>query len=125
MDEKAAHILAQKFPELSTDRVSQYVTRLKEKIGLSKASAVYSVACRVTPIGPNPLGLQRGRVVKIEGDHYLALGCGFLNLEFANLDRPGILRTIDAEEFARLGDEGFQVLDDEQSQQIIEKSLAD
>jgi hypothetical protein len=125
MDEKAAHILAQKFPELSTDRVSQYVNRLKDKIGLAKASAVYSIACRVTPIGDNPLGLQRGRVVKIEGDHYLALGCGFFNLEFANLDRPGIFRTIDADEFARLSDAAFQVLDEEQSERIVEKALAD
>jgi hypothetical protein len=121
---KAAHVLSGRFPQLASDSVSRYVNHLKEQMGPSKASAVYSVACRVAPVADNPLGLQRGRIVQIQGDNYLALGCGFMNLEFARLDRPGTLRTLGADEFVRLGDEGFRVLDGEQSEQILEEVMA-
>ena len=120
---KAAHVLSGQFPQLATDSVSRYVAHLKEQIGPSKASTVYSLACRVAPVGDNPLGLKRGSVVKIEGDRYLALGCGFMNLEFASLDRPGTLRTLGADEFVRLGNEGFEVLDEEQSERMVEQVM--
>ncbi len=47
------------------------------------------------------MGLQRGSVVEIEGEHYVTLGCGFLTLEFANLNRPEQLRSVDRGEIAQ------------------------
>lgn len=111
----AAHVLSKLYPELTTDEVSRYVTRLKETLGPSRSSAVYSLACRSAPIGDNPMGLGRGSVVEIEGEKYLVLGGGFMVLELASLARPGQPRTIDRDEFARLGEEGFRVCGSEES----------
>ena len=123
-DEKATHVLCNLYPELMTDDVSHYVNFLKDKLGPSKASAVYSIACRAAPIGANPMGLKRGSVVEIEGERYLSLGCGFMNLEFANLGRPGIARTIGPDEFVRLSGEQFRVLDEAQSKSVLSEVMS-
>ena len=120
----AAHVLSRYYPELTTDLVSRYVTHLKESLGPSKSSAVYSHACRAAPVADNPLGLQRGSVVEIEGEPYLALGCGFMTLEFASLRRPEELRTLGKDEFVRLGKESFKVLGPEESRELIDKTIA-
>ena len=123
-DQTAAHVLSRYYPELTTDTVSRYVAHLKESLGPSKSSAVYSHACRAAPVADNPMGLQRGSVVEIEGERYLALGCGFMTLEFANLRRPEELRTLGKDEFVRLGEEGFRVLDPETSRQLVEEAMS-
>ena len=120
----AAHVLSKYYPELTTDLVSRYVTHLKESIGPSKSSAVYSHACRAAPVGDNPMGLQRGSVVEIEGEPYLALGCGFMTLEFASLRRPEELRTLGKDEFVRLGSDAFKVLDQDASARLIDEAIA-
>jgi hypothetical protein len=122
--DKATHVLCSVYPELMTDDVSHYVNFLKDKLGPSKASAVYSLACRAAPVGENPLGLRRGSVVEIEGEPHLALGSGFMNLEFANLARPGVARTVGPDEFVRLSGEQFRVLDDAQSQAVLNEIMA-
>ena len=122
MIDRAAHILANRYPELVNDEVSRYVARLREQIGDSKSSVVYSTACRAAPVGDNPLGLQRGSVVEVEGDRSVTLGCGFLTIELANLGRPGELRTLGPEEFARLKEGGFKVLPPDESQQVLDGS---
>ena len=122
---KATHVLCTVYPELMDDDVSHYVNHLKDTLGPSKASAVYSLACRAAPIGDNPLNLRRGSVVEIEGERYLALGSGFMTIEFANLARPGKARTVGPDEFVRLSGEQFRVLDEAQSKQVIEELLAD
>lgn len=119
----AAHVLSRYYPELTTDDVSRYVTHLKETLGPSKSSAVYSHACRAAPVADNPMGLRRGSVVEIEGERYLALGCGFMTLEFASLSRPDQLRTVGKDEFARLGNEKFKVLDEESSRRILAETI--
>jgi hypothetical protein len=124
MIDRAAHILANRYPELVSDEVSRYVARLREKLGDSKSSVVYSTACRVAPVGENPLGLQRGSVVEVEGERYVTLGCGFLTIELANLGRPGELRTVGPEEFARLKTGGFKVLPTDESQRILDEASA-
>lgn len=125
MIDRAAHILANRYPELTNDDVSRYVARLREKLGDARCSAVYSTACRSAPVGENPMGLQRGSVVEIEGERYLALGSGFLTLEFASLARPNQLRSIGPDEFARLQKDGFTVLPAEESRQIVDQALQD
>ena len=85
----AAHVLAHQQPELTKDEVSRYARHLKEALGPAKSAAAYSAACRATPIGENELDLHRGTVVELEGDKYLALGAGFLTLEFASLSHQG------------------------------------
>ncbi|MEJ2575606.1 MAG: hypothetical protein P8106_02690 [Gammaproteobacteria bacterium] len=117
--EKATHVLCNQYPELMTDDVSQYVNFLKGKLGPSKASAVYAQACRAAPVGDNPMGLRRGSVVEIEGERYLTLGSGFMNLEFANLGRPGVARTIGPDEFVRLSGQQFRVLDEAESKSVL------
>ena len=119
----AAHILAQRHPELTTDVVSRYVTHLKDTIGAARASAVYSMACRSAPVAENPMNLHRGSVVEIEGERFVVLGCGFMTLEFASLARPGALRTVNKDEFARLGAEGFKVLDEHESGRILDAAM--
>jgi hypothetical protein len=120
--DRAAHILAGRYPELASDHVSQYVARLREQIGDSRSSAVYSTACRAAPVGENPLGLQRGSVVEIEGERYVTLGCGFLTIELANLGRPGELRTVGPEDFAKLKEGGFKVLSADESGLLLDEA---
>jgi hypothetical protein len=124
IDEKATHVLCNLYPELMTDDVSHYVNFLKDKLGPSKASAVYSVACRAAPVGDNAMGLKRGSVVEIEGERHLCLGCGFMNLEFANLGRPGIARTIGPDEFVRLSGDQFRVLDEAASKSVLSEVMS-
>lgn len=119
----AAHILAQKYPELTTDQVSRYVSHLKDSLGEKRASPVYSIACRSAPLAENPMGIQRGSVVLIEKGHYIVLGCGFMTIELASLDHPEQIRSIGRDEFARLGDEGFKVLSPEESAQLVESKI--
>ncbi len=123
MINRAAHILANRYPELTNDAVSRYVEHLREKLGDTKSSVVYSTACRSAPVGDNPMGVQRGSVVEIEGERYVTLGCGFLTLEFANLDRPEQLRSVGPEEFARLKGAKFTVRSAEESREILDKVL--
>lgn len=122
---RAAHVLSKRYPELTTDEVSRYVSHLKEQLGPTKASAVYSLACRSAPLADNPMNLRRGSVVEIEGERYVTLGGGFMTLEFASLSRPGGHRTVGKDEFARLGAEGFKVLDDEASARALDAAMAD
>jgi hypothetical protein len=115
----AAHVLSKLYPELTTDEVSRYVVHLKETLGPSRSSAVYSLACRAAPIGDNPMGLRRGSVVEVEGEKYLVLGSGFMALELASLARPGRPRTIDRDEFVRLGENGFRVCGADESASVL------
>lgn len=119
----AAHVLSKQFPELTSDEVSCYVAHLKEQLGPTKSSAVYSLACRAAPIGDNPMGLRRGSIVEVEGERHIVLGSGFMTLELASLARPGQARTIDKDEFARLGVEGFRVCDPEESARLLEEAM--
>lgn len=122
--QSAAHVLSRYYPELMTDDVSRYVTHIKEKLGPAKSSAIYAHACRAAPVADNPMGLRRGSVVEIEGERYLALGCGFMTLEFASLNRLDQLRTIGKDEFVRLGKEKFKVLDEEESHKLVDEVIA-
>jgi hypothetical protein len=115
----AAHVLSHQYPELTRDDVSRYVTYLKEKYGPAKSAGVYSIACRAAPVGENPLGLQRGSVVTIEGERYVALGCGFMTLEFASLDRPNHVRSVGADDFVRLSKGEFHVLGSDESRDAL------
>ncbi len=116
----AAHILAHEHPELANDEVSRYARYLKETLGPTKSGAAYSMACRSTPIGENKLGLKRGSVVEIEGEKYLAMGCGFLTLEFTSLDHPGQIRTLDHADFSRVINGAFRVLSEDESRNVLE-----
>lgn len=117
----AAHVLCKQYPELTSDAVSHYVHHLKDILGPAKASAVYSMACRSAPIGENPLGLRRGSVVEIAGERYLVLGSGFMTLELASLSRKTEVRTIGKDELIGLEAQGFRVLDDEESTEVLEQ----
>ena len=119
----AAHVLSKRYPELTSDQVSRYVAHLKQQLGPTKASGAYSTACRAAPLADNPLQLRRGSVVEIEGERYLTLGSGFLTLEFASLARPGTVRTVGKDEFARLGDAGFRVLDEAESEGVLNAAI--
>jgi len=119
----AAHVLSRYYPELTNDDVSRYVSHLKEKLGPARSSAIYAHACRAAPVAENPMGLRRGSVVDIEGERHLALGCGFMTLEFASLERPDQLRTLGKDEFVRLGKERFKVLDESESARLVAEAI--
>lgn len=110
----ATHIYVHLYPELGRDDVSRYVAYLRERMGEKKIGGVYSIACKATPVGENPLGLQRGSVVEIEGEKYLCLGCSFMALEFASLEHPGQALTMDFQSFNKLLSK-MRVLDPEAS----------
>ena len=119
----AAHVLSKQYPELTTDEVSQYVTHLKEALGPARSSAVYSLACRAAPIGDNPLGLKRGSIVEIDKERYIVLGSGFMTLELASLARPGQPLTIGKDDFTKLEDRGFRVLDAAESASVLDEVM--
>lgn len=119
----AAHVLSKLYPWLTTDQVSRYVNHLKEALGPARSSAVYSLACRAAPIGDNPMGMKRGSVVEVEGEKFIVLGSGFMTLELASLARPGQPRSIDKDEFARLGEEGLKMCGPEESDRILDEAV--
>jgi hypothetical protein len=118
----ASHIFAHIYPELGRDDVSQYVHHLKDKLGEKKIGGIYSVACKAAPVGANPLGLQRGSVVEIEGERFVCLGSSFMALEFASLDHPGQGQTLDFHKFNVLFSK-IRVLDKDESHKALQESM--
>jgi len=118
----ATHIFSQRYPELARDDVSRYVAHLKERLGEKKVGGVYSAACTAVPVGQNPMHLQRGSVVEMEGEKYLCLGSSFMALEFANLDHPGQGRKLDFSQFSNLVKE-MRVADEAESKRLLQAAM--